>query len=28
DREIPQEVLERIMTGATYAPSCFNKQPC
>lgn len=27
EREIPQEVLDRILTAGTYAPSCFNKQP-
>ena len=25
--KIPDEVLKRIMTAATYAPSCFNNQP-
>ncbi|MFV0439290.1 MAG: nitroreductase family protein [Desulfopila sp.] len=24
---VPEEVLTRIMTAATYAPSCFNSQP-
>lgn len=27
ERQIPDDVLERVMTAATYAPSCFNKQP-
>ncbi len=27
EEKIPQEVLKRIMTAATYAPSCFNNQP-
>ncbi|UCF91719.1 MAG: nitroreductase family protein [Desulfobacterales bacterium] len=27
DRKIPSEVAGRIMTAATYAPSCFNNQP-
>ncbi len=27
ERTIETEVLERIMTAATYAPSCFNSQP-
>ena len=26
DKKIPDEILHRIMTAATYAPSCFNKQ--
>jgi len=26
-KQVPIEVIERIMTGATYAPSCFNNQP-
>ena len=26
EKKIPSEVVERIMTAATYAPSCFNKQ--
>lgn len=26
DKKIPQEVIKRIMTAATYAPSCFNNQ--
>jgi nitroreductase len=25
--KIPEEALKRIMTAATYAPSCFNNQP-
>jgi nitroreductase len=27
EKPIPEEVLARIMTAATYAPSCFNNQP-
>jgi nitroreductase len=27
EKAIPEEVLKRIMTAATYAPSCFNNQP-
>ena len=27
EKPIPEEVLDRIMTAATYAPSCFNNQP-
>lgn len=27
ERGIPEDVLERVMTAATLAPSCFNKQP-
>ena len=27
DRPVEREVQERILTAATYAPSCFNKQP-
>jgi nitroreductase len=27
DKEIPPETLQRIMTAATYAPSCVNNQP-
>ncbi|MBN1836393.1 MAG: nitroreductase family protein [Spirochaetales bacterium] len=27
DKAVPQEVVERIMTAATWAPSCFNNQP-
>ncbi len=27
EKKIPEEVLKRIMTAATYAPSCFNNQP-
>ena len=27
EEEIPEEVVKRIMTAATYAPSCFNNQP-
>jgi nitroreductase len=27
EKPIPDEVLARIMTAATYAPSCFNNQP-
>ena len=27
EEPIPEEVLARIMTAATYAPSCFNSQP-
>jgi len=26
DKKIPAEVIKRIMTAATYAPSCFNNQ--
>jgi nitroreductase len=27
EQSIPEDVLQRIMTAATYAPSCFNNQP-
>ncbi len=27
ETRIPDEVLKRILTAATFAPSCFNKQP-
>lgn len=27
EKPVPQEVLARVMTAATYAPSCFNSQP-
>jgi nitroreductase len=27
ERNVEREVQERILTAATYAPSCFNKQP-
>ncbi len=27
ERAIPDDVLKRVMTAATLAPSCFNKQP-
>jgi nitroreductase len=27
EEKIPEEVLKRILTAATYAPSCFNNQP-
>jgi len=27
EKAVPQDVLDRIMTAATYAPSCFNNQP-
>ncbi len=27
EKKIPKEVVKRIMTAATYAPSCFNNQP-
>ena len=27
EREISEEVVERIVTAGTYAPSCFNNQP-
>jgi nitroreductase len=27
DKAVPEDVLARIMTAATYAPSCFNNQP-
>ena len=27
DRPIPKETLERLLTAATYAPSCSNNQP-
>ncbi|MBN2059754.1 MAG: nitroreductase family protein [Deltaproteobacteria bacterium] len=26
EKKVPEEVLRRIMTAATYAPSCFNNQ--
>ncbi len=26
DKKIPEDVIKRIMTSATYAPSCFNNQ--
>lgn len=26
EKEIPKEMIDRIMTAATYAPSCFNNQ--
>ena len=26
DKKVPGEVIQRIMTAATYAPSCFNNQ--
>ena len=26
ERKIPEEIISRIMTAATYAPSCFNNQ--
>ncbi|MBW2029388.1 MAG: nitroreductase family protein [Deltaproteobacteria bacterium] len=26
DKKIPQETIQRLMTAATYAPSCFNNQ--
>jgi nitroreductase len=26
EKEIPKEMIGRIMTAATYAPSCFNNQ--
>jgi len=27
DKKIPDEIIRRIMTAATFAPSCFNNQP-
>jgi nitroreductase len=27
EKKVPEEVLRRIMTAATYAPSCLNNQP-
>jgi len=27
EKKIPEEVVKRIMTAATYAPSCLNNQP-
>ena len=27
DKKIPDDTIQRIMTAATYAPSCFNNQP-
>jgi nitroreductase len=27
EEKIPEEVLERVLRAATYAPSCFNNQP-
>ena len=27
EEKIPEEKLKRVMTAATYAPSCFNNQP-
>jgi nitroreductase len=27
EKPVPQDVVARIMTAATYAPSCFNNQP-
>lgn len=27
EKKIPEDVMARIMTAATYAPSCFNSQP-
>lgn len=27
EKPIPADVMQRIMTAATYAPSCFNNQP-
>jgi glutaredoxin-dependent peroxiredoxin len=26
DKEVPEDIIRRIMTAATYAPSCFNSQ--
>ena len=26
DKKIPEDAIKRIMTAATYAPSCFNNQ--
>ena len=26
-RKVPEDVVKRIMTAATWAPSCFNSQP-
>ncbi len=27
EKKIPEDTIKRIMTAATYAPSCFNNQP-
>jgi len=27
DKKIPDEIIYRVMTAATFAPSCFNNQP-
>ena len=27
EKKIPADMVDRIMTAATYAPSCFNNQP-
>lgn len=27
EQKIPEDTIQRIMTAATYAPSCFNNQP-
>lgn len=27
EQEVPEDVVKRILTAATYAPSCFNNQP-
>ena len=27
EKNVPEDVIQRIMTAATYAPSCFNNQP-
>jgi nitroreductase len=27
DKPIPKDVVERVLTAGTYAPSCFNNQP-
>ena len=27
EKPVPEDILTRIMTAATYAPSCFNSQP-
>ncbi len=27
EKELPDDVIKRLMTAATYAPSCFNSQP-
>ena len=27
DKQIPDEIIQRVLTAATFAPSCFNNQP-